>query len=276
MAMTQEPGESPSPSADARNGAGKTLYSAQRQQAIMRRLRSEGQVDSAEVARSLEVTNETVRKDLIQLEKRGLLRRVHGGAVPIGDHSYEPDVATRTQFSEEKRRIATAALAHLPTSGSVLVDAGSTMAQFAELFPDDRELTVFTNALPIALSLLARPHLTVFTLGGRLRSTTVATVGSWTARMLEEINVDVAFLGTNGISLERGLTTPDPAEARIKNLMAQSAQRRILLADHSKYGMVSLVKHADLADIELLITDTGLPAADVARLTRAGLTVEQT
>jgi len=276
VATTQESGEFPHPSAEARNGAGKTLYSAQRQQAIMRRLRSEGQVDSAEVARSLEVTNETVRKDLIQLQKRGLLRRVHGGAVPIGDHSYESDVATRTQFSEEKRRIATAALAQLPTSGSVLVDAGSTMAQFAELFPDDRELTVFTNALPIALSLLARPHLTVFTIGGRLRSKTVATVGSWTARMLEEINVDVAFLGTNGISLERGLTTPDPAEARIKNLMAQSAQRRILLADHSKYGMVSLVKHADLADIELLITDTGLPAADVARLTRAGLTVEQT
>lgn len=251
-------------------------YSVQRQQVILRTLRRDGRVDATDVADELAVTTETIRKDLIRMEKRGLLSRVHGGAVSIGDLVYESDVTTRTAFADEKRRIATAALVHLPAAGSVLIDAGSTTAQLAELFPDDRELTVFTNALPIAMALIARPHLTVYPIGGRLRRQTVATVGSWTSRLLEEINVDVAFLGTNSISIDRGLTTPDPAEAQIKTLMVKAAQRRILLADHSKYGRLSLVKYAELSDIDLFITDTGLPAAEVAKLKRAGLIVEQT
>jgi DeoR family fructose operon transcriptional repressor len=263
--------------ADDRAGPGpRTPYSPQRQQAIMRTLRAEGRVDSAQIARDLDVTNETVRKDLIQLERQGLLRRVHGGAVPIGDLTYEPDVVARTEYAEEKERIAKAALAHLPASGSIIIDAGSTTLRMAGLFPDDRELTVFTNALPIAMALLARPHLTVYPIGGRLRSRTVATVGSWTARMLADINVDVAFLGTNGISLERGLTTPDPAEAEVNHLMLGAARRRILLADHSKVGLLSLCKHADLTDIDLFITDTGIPADRLAALETAGLNVEQT
>ena len=255
---------------------GHAPYSVQRQQTILRVLHRDGRVDGTDVADELAVTTETIRKDLIRMEKVGLLSRVHGGAVPIGDLSYEPDVTTRTEFADEKRRIAMAALAHLPAAGSVLIDAGSTTVQLAELFPDDRKLTVFTNALPIAMALMARPHLTVYPIGGRLRRQTVATVGSWTSRLLEEINVDVVFLGTNAISIDRGLTTPDPAEAQIKTLMVKAARRRILLADHSKYGRLSLVKYAELSDIDLFITDTGLPAAEVAKLMRAGLIVEQT
>ncbi|HEX8095013.1 MAG TPA: hypothetical protein VF542_14370 [Jatrophihabitans sp.] len=185
-------------------------------------------------------------------------------------------MTARVEYAEEKERIATAALAQLPSSGSILVDAGSTTARLAALLPDDRELTVFTNALPIALTLLTRPHLTVFPIGGRLRSQTLATVGSWAARMLGDINVDVAFLGTNGISAQRGLTTPDPEEAAIKRLMLRSAQRKVLLADHSKVGHLSVCKHADIADIDLLITDTGLPPDQLAALRAIGLTVEQT
>lgn len=253
-----------------------TPYSPQRQQAILRTLRASGRVDAADIARELNVTSETVRKDIIELERQGLLRRVHGGAVPVGELNYEPAVNTRTEFAEEKERIAKAALAHLPSSGSILLDAGSTTARLAALLPDDRELTVFTNALPIALTLLARPQLSVFAIGGRLRSQTLATVDSWAARMLGEINVDVAFLGTNGISAQRGLTTPDPAEAAIKRLMLQSAQRKVLLADSSKVGRLSVCKHADLADIDLLITDTGLTPDQLAALEASGLTVEQT
>ena len=258
------------------NSSVRTPYSPQRQQAILHTLRASGRVDAAEIARELNVTGETVRKDIIALERQGLLRRVHGGAVPIGDLNYEPAVTARTDYAAEKDRIARAALAHLPSSGSILIDAGSTTARLAALLPEDRELTVFTNALPIALTLLARPHLTIFPIGGRLRSQTLATVGDWAARMLGDINVDVAFLGTNGISLDRGLTTPDPAEAAVKRLMLRSAQRKVLLADHSKVGRLSVCKHADLTDIDLLITDTGLPPDQLAALKATGLTVEQT
>jgi DeoR family fructose operon transcriptional repressor len=251
-------------------------YAAQRKQAIITQLRADGRVDAADIAAHLRVTQETVRKDLIGLERQGLLRRVHGGAVPMEQLSFEPSVSTRTYYSEEKTRIAKAALAHLPAHGSVLIDAGSTNARLAELFPADRELTVYTNTLSVALTLIARPRLTVITLGGRVRPLTLAGVDDWAARALNEINVDVAFLGTNAISVERGLTTPDPAEAAIKRLMLASARRRILLADHSKFGAVSLCKHADLSDIDLLITDTGLSDADVKAVQAAGVEVEQT
>jgi DeoR family fructose operon transcriptional repressor len=255
---------------------GRAPYAAQRKQVIVTQLRVAGRVDVADIADQLGVTRETIRKDLIGLERQGLLRRVHGGAVPVGQLSFEPAVSTRTYYAEEKTRIATAALAHLPAGGAVLIDAGSTTARFAELFPSDRELTVYTNTLPIALALIGRPLLTVVTLGGRVRPLTMAEVDDWAARALSEINVEVAFLGANAISVERGLTTPDPAEAAVKRLMLASARRRILLADHSKVGAVSLCKHADLSDIDLLITDTGLPEADLRALQAAGLHVEQT
>jgi len=174
----------------------------------------------------------------------------------------------------EKQRIARAALEHLPARGAVLLDAGSTTAWLAEIFPTDRSLVVFTNTLPIALTLLGRPNLTVHTLGGRLRGPTSAEVGPLADRALRDLNVDVAFLGTNGISLDRGLTTPDPAEAATKRLMLSAARRRILLADHSKVGLVSLCKHGELRDIDLLITDAGLPHDQNAALVAAGLPTE--
>lgn len=250
-------------------------FSAQRQQVIVRTLRASGRVDVAGVARSLGVTAETVRKDLIRLEQEGLLRRVHGGAVPIEPIGFEPAVSDRTEFTAEKRRIARAAVEHLPAEGSVLLDAGSTTARLADIFPTDRPLTVFTNTLPIAMTLLARPNLTVHTLGGRVRVTTSAEVGHWADRTLGGLNVDVAFLGTNALSLERGLTTPDPAEAATKHLMLAAARRRILLADHSKVGRVSLCKHADVEDLDLFITDSALPDETHQSLVAAGLPTER-
>lgn len=256
-------------------GAARALYADQRKQHILEKLRRDGRVDAAEIVADLSVTGETVRKDLVQLEHQGLLRRVHGGAVPVTHLSYEPAVQTRTGFLAEKTRIAKAALAHLPDRGSVLVDAGSTTAQFVDMFPGDRELTVYTNTLPLALQLLTRPLLTVYTLGGRVRTTTFAEVDDWAARALEEINVDVAFLGANGISVDRGLTTPDPSEAAIKRRMVSCAHRRILLSDHSKVGSVSGIRFGDVGDLDLMITDSGLGESHLTELTAAGLTVER-
>ena len=156
----------------------------------------------------------------------------------------------------------------------MLIDAGSTTAKLVELFPGDRDLTVYTNTVPLALSLLTRPRLTVFTLGGRLRNTTFAEVGDWAARALAEINVDVAFLGTNGISLSRGLTTRTRPRRRSSGSMLGCAATRILLADHSKFGVVRGTKHADLDDIDLLISDSGLADRHVDELRSAGIEVE--
>ncbi|WP_229123763.1 DeoR/GlpR family DNA-binding transcription regulator [Enemella evansiae] len=251
------------------------LFTDERREAVLTALRRDGRVQLARMADELDVTTETIRKDLIVLEQQGLLRRVRGGgAVPIDRLSHEPEVAARVGNRAEKDRIARAALAQLPDSGSILIDAGSTTARLVEILPGDRDLVVYTNTLTHALALLNRPRLEVVVLGGRLRSKTVATVDAWAIRALAEINVDVAFLGTNGLSVARGLTTPDLAEATAKRAMLATAQRRILLADHTKIGVVTGAQHAELSDIDLLITDADIDAGDLGALSTAGLETE--
>jgi DeoR family fructose operon transcriptional repressor len=250
------------------------MYAEQRQQRIVELARVAGRVDVAALAAEFEVTAETVRRDLTALERNGLLRRVHGGAIPVERLGFEPGLAARdTVMTEEKQRIAKAALPELPAGGSVLLDAGTTTARLAELLPGDHDLTVVTNALPIALTLSVRPGLTLLLLGGRVRGRTLAAVDDWALQGLRDVNVDVAFVGTNGISVERGLTTPDPAEAAVKRAMIAAAGRVVVLADHTKVGAETFARFGHLGDVDLLVTDAGLASVETARLEMAGVEV---
>ena len=250
------------------------MYAEQRQQRIVELARSAGRVDVAALAAEFEVAAETVRRDLTALERHGLLRRVHGGAIPVERLGFEPGLAARDAvMTEAKERIAKAAMAELPAEGSVLLDAGTTTARLAELLPGDRDLTVVTNALQIALTLSVRPGLTLRLLGGRVRGRTLAAVDEWALRSLRDVYVDVAFVGTNGLSPERGLTTPDPAEAAVKRAMIAAARRVVVLADHTKVGAKNFARFGDLEDVDVLVTDSGLDAAETARLEAAGLEV---
>ena len=247
------------------------MYARERQQRIVRLARDAGKVDVVTLAADLGVTPETVRRDLTALEEHGLVRRVHGGAIPAERWGLEPQLAAReTAMTDEKERIAKAALAHLPEAGSILIESGSTPAKLAELIPRDRELTIITPALPVALALVSYENLTVLTLGGRVRSTTLAEVDAWAVARLRDIYADVAFLGTNGLSVARGLTTQDHAEAELKGLMLRSARQTVLLADHTKIGTVCLHRYGALTDIDLLVTDTGLDPELAAEIEAAG------
>ena len=235
------------------------MYAEERQQLIVERARSTGRVDVTLLATEFDVTAETVRRDLTALERQGVLRRVHGGAIPIERLSFEPGFAVRDAvLRPEKERIAKAALAELPAEGAVLLDAGTTTARLADLLPSDRDLIVVTNALPVAMSLSARPNITLLTVGGRIRGRTLASVDSWALSNLAEVYVDVAFIGTNGISAERGLTTPDQSEAAVKAAMVSAARRTVVLADHTKVGTDYFARFATLDDVDTLITDDGL------------------
>jgi DeoR family fructose operon transcriptional repressor len=253
----------------ADKGSGK--YPEERQQWIVEHARAVGRVEVATLAEDLEVTTETIRRDLKVLERHGVLHRVHGGAIPVERLGYEPGVATRDAvLIGEKERIAKAALGQLPAEGSILLDAGTTTARLAEALPLDRELVVLTNGLPIAITLAARPNLTVLLIGGRVRGRTLAAVDNWALHALGDSYVDVAFLGTNGVSVERGLTTPDTTEAAVKRAMVGAARRCVLLADHTKIGSNHLARFADLDDIDVIITDAGIQPEDADRLRSAG------
>ena len=252
------------------------MYAEERHQLIVEQARSAGRVDVGALAEQFEVTAETVRRDLTALERQGLLRRVHGGAIPVERLGFEPALAARdAAATAEKQRIAKAALAELPADGAILLDAGSTTARLAELLPVDRELTVVTNALPIAATLAARPNLTVHLLGGRVRGRTMATVDAWGARLLADTYVDVAFMGTNGISRERGLTTPDVAEAEIKRAMIAAARRTVVLADHTKVGVDHFARFGAIDDVDVLVTDSGIDPGIALDLDSAGVRVVQ-
>lgn len=247
------------------------MYAEERQQEILRRARAQGRVDVMVLAEELAVTSETIRRDLTALERAGVLRRVHGGAIPVERLGFEPALAARDAvLTAEKERIAKAALAEVPDEGAIIIDAGSTTGRLAQVLNTERELTVIVNAPPLATLLAARPNLNVIMLGGRVRSRTMATVDDWAMQALSQIYVDVAFMATNGCSVQRGLTTPDPAEAAVKRAMIASARRTVLLADHTKFGDDYLARFGRLADVDLIITDTGLSAAAAGELQHAG------
>jgi DeoR family fructose operon transcriptional repressor len=250
------------------------VYAEERLQLIVARARAQGRVDVAALAPELGVTPETVRKDLTALERQGLLRRVHGGAIPVERLGFEPAVGQRAEsHREEKDRIAKAAIAELPVEGAILLDSGTTTARIAEMLPPDCELTVVTNSLPIALTLSVRPGLQVLVTGGRVRSRTLAAVGDWAGNALATVRVDVAFLGANGISAAYGLTTPDQAEAASKRAMIRAARRPVVVADHSKLGADYFAQFGELSEIDMLITDTGADDGLVGELEAAGLRV---
>jgi DeoR family transcriptional regulator, fructose operon transcriptional repressor len=250
------------------------LYAEERRQLIAERARRDGRIEVAMLATELAVTTETVRRDLTDLEHRGLLRRVHGGAIPVERLRSEPDVAERAvRHAEEKARIASAALAELPAGGTVILDAGTTTGALAGLLPNDRPLTVVTNAVTIALTVSTRSNIELHLVGGRVRSRTLATVDDRALRSLDDLTVDVAFVATNGLTVARGLTTPDPAEAAVKRAMVRSGRRVVLLADHSKLGQDHFVRFAELRDVDLLVTDVGIDPRDRDVLVAAGLEV---
>lgn len=250
------------------------MYAEERQQEIVKIARRNGRVDVVALADDLKVTAETIRRDLTALERAGVLRRVHGGAIPVERIGFEPAVAARDAvMTVEKERIAKAALAELPDEGSVILDAGTTTARLAQVLPNDRELTVVVNSPVLATILGPRPNITVLLLGGRLRGRTLAAVDDWALRPLADLYVDVAFIGTNGCSVERGLTTPDQAEAAVKRAMIAAARRVVLLADHTKVGNDNLARFGAMSDVDVLITDSGLDPELTTELDEAGIRV---
>ena len=245
------------------------MYAEERQQAIAGLVSQRGRLSVVELAEEYDVTTETVRRDLSVLERAGLVRRVHGGAVPAQALTVlETAVGDRDQAQgAQKDRIARAALRFLPENGgSLLLDAGTTTARLAGRLPHDQQLTVFTNAVPVAGRLAGLANVDLHLLPGRVRRTTQAAVGEETVAALGLLRVDVAFVGTNGISAGHGLSTPDSSEAAAKRAMVTSAHRVVVLADSSKIGREHTVRFAALEDVDVLVTDDGISDKDADRL----------
>lgn len=250
------------------------MYAQERHRQILDLLATEGRVSAADLAEQFAVTTETIRRDLDALAADALLTRVHGGAVARRTETLEPDLASRqTTNTAIKRRIARAAAALLPAdpATSVLLDAGTTTAELVHHLAE-RTGPLLTNAPSIASAILTHSDLEVHILPGRLRGTTHAAVGALTVESLRRLRPGIAFLGCNGMTAE-GFTTPDPEEATVKRTMVEQADLRVVLADSSKADARHLVTFAEPADIDVLVTDSGLSPALAEHFTEQGVEV---
>jgi DeoR family transcriptional regulator, fructose operon transcriptional repressor len=247
-----------------------------RQHAIYLLALSQGSVDVADLARRYGVTTETIRRDLSDMQSRNLLRRVHGGAVPVERISHEPMLAAREVVNaEEKLRIATKAVDEVPERGSVIIDSGSTTQRLAAVFPVDRDVHVVTNSLTAAVTLSRRGLGQLTVLGGAVRTNTLAMVDETTRAELQHMTVDVLFTSCDGLSFQHGLTTPYREEHMIKRAMIERARRVVALVDQSKIGNVQMFSFAAFDEIDVLVTDTRADPEAAAILSSDGISVHR-
>lgn len=231
------------------------MYAEERQQAIVEHTRGMGRVKVTGLASVFEVSAETIRRNLSALGGLGLLRRTHGGAVLVERFRPEPELAERRGSTSEKARIARAALRFVPDRGAISLDAGTTTGALAELLPENRELTVVTNCLPIRSGLVSRQGVNVVIAGGTVRTRTLFVIDVLAARFLDGFAPDVAFVTASELTVEKGLTTPDATEAATKRAMIRGARKVALLVDHIKFGRGHFVRFADLGEVDVLATD---------------------
>jgi DeoR/GlpR family transcriptional regulator of sugar metabolism len=248
---------------------------AARIERIRRFLKERAGARVAELSRELGVSEATIRRDLADMDARGQVRRVHGGAVAVEGRLDEPVFDDKAAVAAtEKHRIAEEALRFVKPSDSIFLDGGSTVLAFARLLTEMSELTVVTNSLRVAGTLSsAGPRLIL--LGGELRRRSQTFVGTLTEPVMERLRVDTAFMGTIGLTEADGLTTTDPREAFTKSLVMRHAGRTILLADSGKLDTVSFVRFAQPEDVDVWITDSRAPKARMDGLRKRGVEVVQ-
>ncbi|MEM9033167.1 MAG: DeoR/GlpR family DNA-binding transcription regulator [Actinomycetota bacterium] len=251
-----------------------SLFQGERQREIAALTLESGRVEVSELSERFGVTTETIRRDLSELQERGVVRRVHGGAVPWETIGFEPLLSVRTDLRiSEKRLLARVAIDELPNGGSVIIDSGSTLTRFAEAIPWGTELRVVTNSLLTAQVLAERSGLDVSMIGGELRKKTLAVVDADAVATVERLVADTLFISSDGFSPENGLSTPYPAEAALKRAMIAAAKRVVVLVDDSKLGKDHLVRFAEWTDVDVLITNEAVPASAVAAIEASGTTV---
>jgi DeoR/GlpR family transcriptional regulator of sugar metabolism len=250
------------------------VLAQQRQASILDRVRRQGGARVADLVRVLGVSDMTIRRDIEALAERGLVAKVHGGAIAIEGATDEPGYAAKSEQQRvEKAAIAQAAAALVKPGSAIGISAGTTTAALARELVGVAELTVVTNSIPVADVFYhgGRPDQTVVLTGGT-RTPSDALVGPVAQEAAARLNLDLLFLGVHGMSARAGYTTPNLSEADTNRALVGAARRLVVLADHTKWDMIGIATIAVLSDAQVVITDAGLPPD--AR-TELGLSVDE-
>lgn len=232
----------------------------ERRQHILNLIQNHGRVLVAELSRTLNISQITIRKDLEHLQSKGLVQRTHGGALRLQSGAlFDPSLQEKQkQHSQEKQRIAAAAAEMVEAGQCVMLDSGTTTAAVGHALKRLSELTVITNAVNIAAD-LASTSFEVILVGGTLRRNSFSLVGPLAEDVLEEMHADILFLGVDGFDTEIGVTTPNFLESRVNRAMVKAARRVVAVCDSTKFGRRSLSRIAPSSAIHCVITDRNLP-----------------
>jgi DeoR/GlpR family transcriptional regulator of sugar metabolism len=248
------------------------MLTAERRQYILETLRRDGKVLATELSKELNVSEDTIRRDLRELAEAGMLQRVHGGALPrspaIGDFS-----TRQRQATSAKLEIAQAAARLIQGGQVIILDGGTTTLQVAQCLPIDLRATVITNSPPIGVALATHPHVEVVMIGGRLYKDALVTVGAATVEALYMVRADLCMLGVCSLHYEAGISVPDLEEAHVKRAMIARAAEVAALALAEKLGTVSSYIVGPLSELTHLVTERAVPDEVLEPYRTMGITV---
>jgi DeoR/GlpR family transcriptional regulator of sugar metabolism len=248
------------------------MLTEERRQLILERLRSDGKVVAAELSSALDVSPDTVRRDLRELAEAGLLRRVHGGALPpaVGARPY---AVRREQAPEAKAAIARATAGLLRPGQVILFDAGTTPLEVARHLPPDLEAVAITNSPPVAVALAEHRSVEVKVLGGMLAKDAQALVGAATVEALRSLRADVLVLGLCSLHPEIGITVMELEESYVKQMMIANAAEVIAVSSADKLGSAATYVIAPLEELTHLVTERSVPDDQLAQYRARGVEV---
>jgi DeoR/GlpR family transcriptional regulator of sugar metabolism len=242
---------------------------------ILSRLQNQGRVASVALSEELRVSDDTIRRDLNELAASGLLRKVHGGAIPSVPKAPAPlKLSERVLYAQaEKEEIARKAVKLFKDGQSVILDNGSTNMLIARNLPPALQATVFTNSIPIAQILSEHPSVDVILLGGRVFKRAQVAVGAAVASALDELRPDLCILGVCSIHPDVGLTTPDWEEAQIKQKMVQVTQKLVVTAWRDKLNTAETCRVCNCDELDLLVVESSIDAEKLDVYRRLGVEV---
>lgn len=244
----------------------------ERQQKILDILAEQPQTSVGQIAQTLRVSEVTIRSDLTALEESGFVVRTHGGAAP----SFHRDILERQRCrTREKQRIAQAAAARVRDGDTIMIEAGTTTALIVKHLLGKRDVHIVTNSTLVLPYVRINPGLRVTVTGGEFRPITESFVGPIAIRQLEQFHVRLAFVGTDGFSVEHGLTTYLVEGAEIVRTMAGSAEQSILVADSTKFGKAGFVRVLPLSRMDELIVDDEIADEDAETVRAEGVSIER-
>lgn len=245
---------------------------AERHKYILENLNKNGFIKVIDIAKELDVTPVTIRKDLKHLEEKKLLYRTHGSASPVNPLTSDIDVKEKEKIrKDEKKRIAVAAAKLIEENDSIIIASGSTVHTLAEHITPINHLTVVTASLKTALLLNTLNNVEVIQLGGIVRKNSFSVIGDYTSQFFEQITCSKLFLGVDGIDIEYGITNSNIEEAILNKKMIEASLRTIILADSSKFGRRGFGKICNLDRVDVIITDDGISKSMAQSIEEAGI-----